>query len=330
MSLEYGRVTDAVYKRSVDRPLRGWPLKAGCEAVNRGRDGGSIQMDGQSVCMASATKTGREHDTGACAVHQAVNQLMAAGGEPYSVSVQVLVPVHTEENILRQIHGFIAGACAGLQIAIGACDAMAVNGLSEFVVSATAIGRVGGCYEAVLPTAEQDIIMTGYAGWSGTVKLAMRYRQMLEAHFNPSFLSNIFDDNEDKRDCAAEAVRAAASAGVRTMYAAGAGGVFAAAWELAAQAGLGCRIHLKAIPLRQETVEICDYFGISPYQLVTEGALLLTADHGQKVLTELAAAGVPAVIIGHLTDDNDRVILSDGETRYLEPFRQDSIDCVRF
>jgi hydrogenase maturation factor len=68
-------------------------------------------------------------------------------------------------------------------------------------------------------------------------------------------------------------------------------------------------------------VEICDYFGISPYQIATEGSLLLAVDHGQKVLTELAAAGIPAVIIGHLTDDNDRVVLNEEEVRYLEPFR---------
>lgn len=66
-------------------------------------------------------------------------------------------------------------------------------------------------------------------------------------------------------------------------------------------------------------------FDISPYQLLSTGTLLLAADHGQKVLTELAAAGIPAVIIGHLTDDNDRVVLNEEEARYLEPFRQDSM-----
>ena len=81
--------------------------------------------------------------------------------------------------------------------------------------------------------------------------------------------------------------------------------------------------------LRQETVEICDYFNISPYQLMSAGAVLLTATHGQKVLAELAAAGIPAVIIGHLTDDNDRVVLNDEEMRFLEPFRYESLNQAR-
>lgn len=118
----------------------------------------------------------------------------------------------------------------------------------------------------------------------------------------------------------------AAAAGVRTMYACGEGGVYSAVWELAENAGLGARIQLKKVPLKQETVEICDYFNISPYQLLSVGAVLLTATHGQKVLAELAAAGIPAVIIGHLTDDNDRVVLNEEEVRFLEPFRYESLN----
>ena len=51
---------------------------------------------------------------------------------------------------------------------------------------------------------------------------------------------------------------------------------------------LGARIQLKKVPLKQETVEICDYFNISPYQLLSVGAVLLTATW-PKVLAELAA-----------------------------------------
>ena len=46
-------------------------------------------------------------------------------------------------------------------------------------------------------------------------------------------------------------------------------------------------------------------------------------------MTELAAAGIPAVIIGHLTDDNDRVVLNDEEVRFLEPFRYESLNQAR-
>ena len=172
--------------------------------------------------------------------------------------------------------------------------------------------------------------MAGYAGDYGAAKLAFAGQAELERHFNPVFLSPVMEaDYTGDTISAVSAVKAAAAAGVRSMYACGEGGVYTAVWELAENAGLGARIQLKEVPLRQETVEICDYFNISPYQLMSAGAVLLTATHGQKVLAELAAAGIPAVIIGHLTDDNDRVVLNDEEVRFLEPFRYESLNQAR-
>jgi hydrogenase maturation factor len=196
-------------------------------------------------------------------------------------------------------------------------------GLGMPIVNVTAIGRPDAVFCQALPKPDQDIIMTGYAGWKGATMLADLKKEELAQHFNPAYLEKMlsFVGRETGTFSCVPAVKAACKAGVRTMCAAGEGGVFAAVWELSERAGLGASVHLKDIPLRQETVEICDYFGISPYQIATEGSLLLAVDHGQKVLTELAAAGIPAVIIGHLTDDNDRVVLNEEEVRYLEPFR---------
>lgn len=320
-----GKVTDTVYHRSVQKILGGWPVKDGCKMISA-RDGCRLLMDDNSVCSASAAQTGYDRDVGACAVHQAVNRLAASGGEAYAVMIQVILPDHAEESQLKAINASAAAACRYLKIAAGPCDAFGVSGMKEPVVTATAIGKAAGLFQAESARADQDLIMTGYTGWRGSVRLARQYQDTLEQHFNPAFLAGMLETEADAADFSCmPAVEAAAKAGVRTMYASGEGGIFAAVWEMAEAAGLGARIHLKDILLRQETVEICDYFGISPYQLLTEGALLLAVDHGQKVLAELAGAGIPAVIIGHLTDDNDRVVMNEEEVRYLEPFRQDSI-----
>lgn len=321
-----GKVAETIYKRSVQKILSGWPLKAGCQMISY-RNDSTLEMPDGNVCAAAAAETGDDRDAGACAVHQAVNRLAAAGGEAFGITVQVLLPANAEESLLKAINGSVAAACDYLKIGVGPGDAMGVSGIQEPIVNVTAIGGVSGIFEAGTPKADQDLIMTGYAGWRGSVKLARQHQAALEQHFNPAFLAGMLATKKDGADFSCEAaVRAAAKAGVRAMYAAGEGGVFAAVWEMAESAGLGARIHLKDILLRQETVEICDYFGISPYQLLSEGSLLLAVDHGQKVLAELAGAGIPAVIIGHLTDDNDRVVINEEEVRYLEPFRQDSMN----
>ena len=40
------------------------------------------------------------------------------------------------------------------------------------------------------------------------------------------------------------------------------GGIFGALWEMAEASGVGLEIDLKKIPIRQETVEVCEFFYI--------------------------------------------------------------------
>ena len=103
------------------------------------------------------------------------------------------------------------------------------------------------------------------------------------------------------------------------------GGVFGALWELAECSGVGLEIELKKIPLRQETVEICDFYGLNPYQMVSGGSMLMAAEDGNGLVHRLAQEGIPAVIVGKATAGNDRVILNGEERRFLELPQTDEI-----
>lgn len=45
------------------------------------------------------------------------------------------------------------------------------------------------------------------------------------------------------------------------------GGIFAALWEMAAAKNVGLSVDLKNIPIRQHTIEVCEYFNLNPYML---------------------------------------------------------------
>ena len=83
--------------------------------------------------------------------------------------------------------------------------------------------------------------------------------------------------------------------GVRAMHDVTAGGIFGALWELAEASGVGLDITLKKIPIRQETVEICEFFDINPYQLASGGSLLMAAEDGNRLVMDLAKEGIPAM-----------------------------------
>ena len=103
------------------------------------------------------------------------------------------------------------------------------------------------------------------------------------------------------------------------------GGIFGALWEMAEASGVGLEIDLKKIPVRQETIEVCEFFGINPYQLISSGCMLMAAEDGNLLVRELEKAGIPATIIGKATAGNDRVLLNEEERRFLEPPKADEL-----
>ena len=110
----------------------------------------------------------------------------------------------------------------------------------------------------------------------------------------------------------------AVKAGACHMHDASEGGILAALWELAEGAGAGLTIDLKKLPIRQETVEVCEFVGANPYELRSGGCLIMTTNDGQKLVEALEEAGIAAAVVGSLTDSKDRLILNEDEVRYMD------------
>ena len=97
-----------------------------------------------------------------------------------------------------------------------------------------------------------------------------------------------------------------------------------AVW-MAEASGVGLEIDLKKIPIRQETVEICNHLDLNPYELISGGSLLIAADDGYALAESLEKAGIPAAVVGRATAGNDRIVLNGEEKRFLGPVRTDEI-----
>ena len=164
-----------------------------------------------------------------------------------------------------------------------------------------------------------DIIATKWIGLEGTAIIAHEKEEELCTHFSRHFVeqAQALDRYLSVMPEAATAVKS----GVRAMHDVTTGGIFGALWELAEASGVGLEIELKKIPIRQETVEICEFFDLNPYQLGSTGSLLLAAPDGNRLVLDLKQQGIPAVVIGKATADNDRVVINEDERRFLEPLR---------
>ena len=83
-------------------------------------------------------------------------------------------------------------------------------------------------------------------------------------------------------------------------------------------AGIGLSVEMKKMTVRQETIEVCEVFHLNPYQLTSTGAVLMVTPKGEELKERLKREGIPAEIIGHTTEGNERIIWSGGEKRFLD------------
>jgi hydrogenase maturation factor len=58
---------------------------------------------------------------------------------------------------------------------------------------------------------------------------------------------------------------------------------------------------------------------------MSQGAMLLAAEDGNALVRALEREGIPAAVVGKATDSNDRILLCDGERRFLETTQTDEL-----
>lgn len=166
------------------------------------------------------------------------------------------------------------------------------------------------------------LIITESVALEGTVLLAYANRDRLCGHFRTSFVDEVCS-LENRLDVT-EAARIAGAQGA-VMHNLSEGGVLGGLWEFAEHCGLGLDVDLKAIPIRQETVEITEFGQVNPYQLRSAGALLIATEEPEALLEAYHKAGIPAARIGTFTNENAKIIRNADEVRYLDLPQMDAI-----
>ena len=164
-------------------------------------------------------------------------------------------------------------------------------------------------------TPGQDIIMTGFIALEGTARLAREQRELLLK----TLPEELLDDAEAFLDYLTRVPEAAVAIrhGATAMLTVGDGGIMTALWILAGYSGAGMRVGLRDIPVKQETIEICEVLEINPYHLLSGGCTLMTADNGYRLCADLKELGFEAAVIGHITADKDKAIINGDGIGFL-------------
>lgn len=321
--LRVGKVKESVWKRSVLRQIHN-KIVAGNPAS--GEDAGlfPVPADTKQIALSLQPIEGWTLAPQR-AVYGAVNHLIAAAALPASLMVNIMMPEGTEENQLKALMRELTVCCEQENIALMAGHTAVSPNVNTLILSVTALGFV--CHEIEKEAAKADIhkdydlVVAGTVGREGAAMIAREKKELLKTRYAVSYIEtaeHLFDDGSMR--AAAKAIK---EAGAVKIYDISEGGIFAGFWEMAAAIKVGLDIDLKKIPIRQHTIEVCEYFNLNPYMLRSEGCLLIACENGQNMVSALADAGIEAAVVGKTTDQNDRIIRYDDEIRFLEPPKVD-------
>ncbi len=323
--MKVGKVSETVLKRSIfkqihtkrDEVLLGAGVGEDCAAMKL--------SPGEIFVISTDPITGTVKDVGMLAIQITANDLASSGAEPVGVMLTVLLPEEITEEDIREMMRQVEEACARFHIQVMGGHTEVTRAVTQPVISVTGVGKVRE--DRLVSTAGakpgQDILVTKWIGIEGTSIIAKEKEEELLGRFSAAFVDTAkgFDRYLSVLPESAIAVEH----GVSAMHDVTEGGIYGALWEVAEASGIGLEIDLKAIPIRQETVEICEYFELNPYYLISSGCMLMAADRGHDLARKLEASGIPAAVIGKATDGKARRVWNGGEESFLERPKPDEL-----
>lgn len=279
----------------------------------------------EAIVMSVDPITGTTKDIGPLAVYITTNDLAAAGAEPIGIMLTVLLPERVREIAVKRMMTDIEAVCAKLNIEVLGGHTEVTNVVNQPLISVTGVAKMKknqvNSLKDVRPN--QDLVITKWIGLEGTTILAKEKEQELSVRFSAGLIKTAQDF--DQYLSVIPESKIAMEHGISAMHDITEGGVFGALWEMASGAELGLDVDLKKIPIRQETVEVCEFFGVNPYQLMSSGSMLMAADDGPGLVAKLEAAGIHGTVIGRTNSTNDRIIRNGEEVRYLDKPQPDEL-----
>lgn len=322
-----GKLPEHTLKRSILNPIR-YRSKDTSFRAAIGHDGAVFGNMVTSMATTAFCYTGNEM----YALDNAINNIIAAGGRPYGIAIAILMPEHSEEATLRAIMDRLAKAAEAYQVDIMTGHTELVPSVVHPTITVTAYGTVLWENQHKKVTEGMDILMTKWVGLYGGAVLAQLKEDELATRYPLSYVrkaaSYMADTSLMPELSVIEAAVAENPDCILAAHDVSNGGVFGALWQMLSACNCGARLAVEKMPVKQEIIEVSEYFDINPYMMNGQGSMLLVAQNGQELKDAFMQAGIMANVIGTTTKEKDRVVMVGEEERYLVPPKGDALNAV--
>ena len=174
-----------------------------------------------------------------------------------------------------------------------------------------------------------DVIISRYIGIRGTAIMARARYDELKKRYPEWFLVEAMSFDEGLDDIN-ELPEIGIAMNEGASYAKGYTefGIFEALFQMSKELRCGLRIRIKDIPIKQETVEVCEELKCNPYALFAGGSSVIVCENGEVMKEVLEKNGIPASIVGHTNKDNDKIVINEDEESFLPHIRKDEMKNV--
>ena len=322
--MRQGKISENVLKRSVLKKIKTHRDEV-VSGAGIGKDCAILAFGEEETVLSVTPVTAPVTELSSYAIPMALNNVAVSGAEPVGVMLSILLPEETEEAEFQRIMEQAEDVCSDLHVEIIGGHTEVTPAVAHPIMTVTGVGKKEAA-RAGYPQgikANQDIVVSKWIGLEGTARLAKEHKEELCSRYPVRMIEEAAA--YDKYLSVIPEAATAMKSGVCGMHDVSRGGIFGALWEMASGAGVGLEIDLKKLPVKQETIEICEFFELNPYELLSGGCLIMVTEDGNGLVTALAREEIPAVIVGRTTDSNDRILYNEDEKRYLDMPKTDQI-----
>ena len=335
--MDFGKLPEHIYQRSVEKVIHTTEYrKITINGAGLGADCAILPDENGYLVTSQGSADGADVKVAMRAFYAGLNKLAATGVFPEQSSVCASLNVAAPHSLtdeernksemhLRECIRWASEAALTNKVTIISAEVNIVPAMQTYYATATFTARAGQDAIARIQgeKAGKDVVMTKWMGLEGTSLIASARMQELAARYPLGLVEQAADF--DRFLSSVPEAATAVQSGVSAMQAVREGGVFGGLWQLAKANGVGLVIDLKQIPVKQETIEVCEFYDVNPYELLSGGSMLMITQGGTRLVSQLAEQGISAAVIGRTTDNNDRILVNDEEKRFLEPARHDSL-----
>lgn len=326
-----GKVNDDFFKKAI-LPYTGAFSENVVVGPRMGVDAAVLKVGDSCMVVAEDPifpgPTTSPEDFGWITVHIGASDVAVTGVKPEYMTYSLLLSPETPEEYIARLAKSISDCAQELGITIvgghtgyyGAVNVPTIGGITVWGFGRNVITPAGA-------RVKDAVIMTKGAAIEATALIACELAEKLEKGGVKPHLIERARKRFHEISVVKDAAVAARAGGVHAMHDATEGGLARGLWEIAEASGVGLRIERKNVMIPEDVGAVCSCFGLSPYDVISEGTLVITCspDKADGLISEFRREGIEAARIGEVVplEEGRFWIEKNGDRTEIVPTRVD-------